>query len=200
MQSLKYLIKSDYHSSALRKLAAQCSSVIEIGTYEMASAFSILVGLSECRAASRSFLGIDCAIRSVKKLNQAKEWAEKENITFRFLQINDLDLPQLEQTEFLHIDSSHTYRHLSYELETFSPNVSRYILMHDTSPPWGNRDENENISQSDLERYPAWIDREKRGLWPAVQDFLARHSEWEIQERCEIAAGYTILERAGNRV
>ena len=30
----------------------------------------------------------------------------------------------------------HTYCHLSYELDTFSPKVRKYIAMHDTSEPW----------------------------------------------------------------
>jgi len=198
MEDLKLLIKSDYHSIALRKLAAECSSAIEIGTYEMASTFPILVGLSESAAPHRSFLAIDVHIHSPQRLQQAQAWAEKENIAFRFLQTNDLDIPQLEPTEFLHIDSFHAYRHLSYELETFSPSVNRYILMHDTSPPWGMRDEDVIGSQPDFTRYPEWISRKKRGLWPAVQDFLSRHSEWAIHERCKTAAGYTILKRVGN--
>jgi len=66
--------------------------------------------------------------------------------------------------------------------------------MHDTSEPWGNSDEPNTSPTNDLD-YPASIDRNKRGLWQAVVDFLARHPEWELHERHLNNHGFTILKR-----
>jgi hypothetical protein len=99
----------------------------------------------------------------------------------------------IEPTELLFIDSLHTYAHLTYELEKFSPKATKYIAMHDTSAPWGDTDDDEY--HGDYSEYPPEIDRTKRGLWPAVLDFLNKHPEWTLKERRENSHGLTILQR-----
>ena len=68
--------------------------------------------------------------------------------------------------------------------------------MHDTSQTF------EYINclsyKGDFSEYPAFIDRKKKGLWPAVQDFLAHHPEWKIYRRYANNNGLTILKRMGN--
>lgn len=68
--------------------------------------------------------------------------------------------------------------------------------MHDTSAPWGDRDDTEY--HGDYSEYPASFDRNKRGLWPAVEDFLANHKEWKLLERRFNNHGLTILERVAD--
>ena len=96
----------------------------------------------------------------------------------------------------LFIDTWHTYRHLSYELEKFSPKVRKYIAMHDTSEPWGSDDE--PAYYGPVRKYPPHIDLNKRGLWTAVEDFLAAHPEWKLKERHLNNHGFTVLERKTN--
>jgi cephalosporin hydroxylase len=100
---------------------------------------------------------------------------------------------EIPSTDLLFIDSLHTYCHLTYELEKFSPHVRKYIAMHDTSEPWGTVDDTEY--GGDYSEYPAAFDREKRGLWAAVEDFLSRHPEWRLLERRLNNHGFTVLER-----
>jgi len=92
----------------------------------------------------------------------------------------------------LFIDSLHTYCHLTYELEKFSPKVSKYIAMHDTS--WDPTID-DPAYYGDYSEYPPEYDRTKRGLWPAVVDFLKRHPEWTLHERRLNNYGFTILKR-----
>jgi len=61
--------------------------------------------------------------------------------------------------------------------------------------PWGDRDGDDYFG--DYSEYPAEYDRTKRGLWPAVQDFLQRHPEWSLYERHFNNHGFTILRRVG---
>jgi hypothetical protein len=71
--------------------------------------------------------------------------------------------------------------------------------MHDTSPPWGYMDQNQQSPQQEIEsRYPPHISRTKRGLWSAVVDFLGQHSEWQLVERQTEGHGYTIIKRVRN--
>jgi len=104
---------------------------------------------------------------------------------------------EMEPVDMIFIDSLHTYCHLTYELETFSPKVAKFIAMHDTSEPWG--DAEDDTYHGDYSEYPAWIDRTKKGLWPAVEDFLARHPEWKLKSRVFNRHGFTVLERLGER-
>lgn len=182
------------YTQKVAKLAQQFSSVAELGVYELDSGFGILHGLSKNPSPSRSYLGIDTSPAPQLLLELAIKWSKDAGIDFRFLQANDLDI-QLDPVDLLCIDSNHTYRHLTYELETFSPIVRSVIVIHDTSPPWGYADQNEKNHPLMNSRYPAHIDRKKRGLWAAVVDFLKKHSEWNLIERRFENSGITVIRR-----
>lgn len=179
------------HIPILRQLASECSSVVEIGIRTMVSSWGVLLGLTESKAESKLYIGIDLAMPPAHNLHTAKRLAEAHQIQFNFWQANDMSI-NIPVIDMLFIDSLHTYCHLTYELEKFSPNVRKYITLHDTSDPWGNVDEPYSGNYSE---YPAHIDRTKRGLWPAAEDFLARHPEWKLKERRLNNHGFTILER-----
>jgi len=181
------------HLHALRELAQECPIVTEIGLREMVSTWAILQGLSENPYPYRSYIGIDIAFPPKFTLLLAQSLAEDNGVAFDFWHANDL-LIEIAPTDLLFIDSLHTYAHLTYELERFSPKVRKYIAMHDTSAPWGNRDDSEY--RGDYSEYPSEIDRTKRGLWPAVEDFLARHPEWSLHKRYLNCHGFTILKRS----
>lgn len=180
------------HIPVLRQLSQECSSAVEIGVRSMVSTWGILLGLAENNQSERTYLGIDLAYPPPYPLSVAKKLAAENGIDFTFWPTNDMHI-DLEPVDLLFIDSLHTYCHLTYELETFCPKVRKYICMHDTSPPWENRDDTEY--HGDYSEYPAEYDRTKRGLWPAVVDFLERHPEWSLYERRINNHGFTILKR-----
>jgi hypothetical protein len=180
------------HIPVLRQLASECSSAIEIGVRSIVSTWGILQGLSENPVQPKWFLGIDLAYPPLEKLQLAKQIAEENHIDFLFWPINDMEI-DIEPVDMLFIDSLHTYCHLTYELESFSPKVRKYICMHDTSAPWGHQDDAEYCGN--YAEYPDSYDRTKKGLWPAVEDFLARHPEWSLYERRTNNHGFTILKR-----
>lgn len=161
----------------------------------MVSSWGILEGLSENLFACRSYIGIDQDVPPLDTLNQAKQLAEENGISFRFWQTNDRNIT-LEPTEMLFIDSLHTYCHLTYELETFAPKVSKYIALHDTS--WEDLID-DPAYHGDYSEYPPSYDRTKRGLWAAVEDFLERHPEWVLHKRYFNNNGLTILKRRENK-
>lgn len=180
------------HLPRLQKLAKESATVTEIGIRGMVSSWAILQGLEENPSSSRSYIGIDIALPPQDSLNLALELAEASGISFQFWHASDMTIDILP-TELLFIDSLHTYAHLTYELEKFSSKVNKYIALHDTSGPWGEHDDSEY--NGNYSEYPAYIDRTKRGLWPAVEDFLARHPEWILSERYFNNNGFTILKR-----
>lgn len=191
----KYLtIESDIyqHLPTLRNLAKECNSVTEIGVRSMVSTWSLLLGLSENRKSTNTYVAIDIERPPEDKLALAQKLARKNNLKFNFIHDNDMNI-NIAPTDLLFIDSMHTYAHLTYELEKFSPQALRYIALHDTSAPWDVIDE--TCYHGDFSEYPEWIDRNKRGLWEAVVDFLDRHPEWVLKERYTNNHGLTIMER-----
>lgn len=180
------------HVPILHNYAQECSSVCEIGVRYMVATWGLLQGLAESSSVEKSYLGIDLSFPPADKLELAKSLSEANNITFSFLAKNDMELT-LEPVDLLFIDSLHTYCHLTYELETFSDSVRKYICLHDTSPPWGYADE--WYYSGDCSEYPFAIDSTKKGLWPAVTDFLEKHPEWELHERLHNNNGFTVLKR-----
>lgn len=180
------------HLPVLKELASECSSVVEIGTRSMVSTWGILEGLVDSSANMQSYTGIDLNFPPEHIFNKARDLAYDNNISFHFIKGNDMQI-DLGGMDMLFIDSLHTYCHLTYELEKFAPKVNKYIAMHDTSAPWGDTDDTEY--HGNYSEYPAAYDKTKRGLWPAVEDFLSRHPEWELKERRLNNHGFTVLQR-----
>jgi len=180
------------HLPRLQKLAKECATVTEIGVRGLVSTWAILQGLAENSSSSCSYIGIDIALPPKDSLNLALELAEESGISFQFWNASDMTIDILP-TELLFIDSLHTYAHLTYELEKFSNKVGKYIALHDTSGPWGEHDDSEY--NGNYSEYPYYIDRTKRGLWAAVEDFLDRHPEWILSKRYFNNNGFTILKR-----
>lgn len=180
------------HVSVLHDYARECSSVCEIGVRYMVATWGLLQGLTESSAKDKSYLGIDLSFPPSDKLELAKTLSKANGIAFTFLAKNDMELT-LEPVDLLFIDTLHTYCHLTYELETFSGSVQKYICLHDTSPPWGYADE--WYYKGDCSEYPFAMDTTKKGLWPAVTDFLEKHPEWELHERLLNNNGLTVLKR-----
>jgi hypothetical protein len=103
----------------------------------------------------------------------------------------------IEKTDMLFIDTWHVYGHLKRELSRWNSSVSKWIIMHDTTV---DAIEGETIrcgydaeSQSKEHGYP--IEEIKKGLWPAIVEFLEDHSEWVIEHRYTNNNGLTILKR-----
>lgn len=182
------------HMPVLYSLAKESTSVTEIGLGGVVSTWALLKGLADNGVPHCVYKGIDIAQPPIDNMQMAQKLAEEQGIQFIFQRGDDLHL-DIEPVDLLFIDSMHTYCHLTYELETFSPKVRKWIAMHDTSEPWGYRDDAEY--RGNYSEYPATdtYPRKKTGLWPAVEDFLSRHPEWVLQERRTNCHGFTILRR-----
>ena len=192
-ESKKTVAESDIgeHLSDLAILSSQCESVCELGTRSMVSTVGILYGLSQNNK-KKQYFGFDLDTPPVNVLKQIKNLANSKKIEFHFTQGDDryLDIPQVDM---IFIDTLHTYKQLSYELEKFHSKANKFIALHDTSEPWGDQDEPVYFQNNFI--YPQWIDSSKQGLWAAVQDFLDRHPEWDLQLRKFNCHGFTVLKR-----
>ena len=125
-----------------------------------------------------------------------QELCEKESVPTEFFNQSDLECP-LVHTDLLFIDTWHVYGQLKRELSRWHSVVSKYIIMHDTTVDewkgetlrcsWNSEQQSKDsgIPVSEIEK----------GLWPAIEEFLAKHSEWKLKERFTNNNGLTILQR-----
>jgi len=105
-----------------------------------------------------------------------KEWADKNNIDFKFIQADVLTI-DIDETDILFIDTFHVYKQLKKELELFNNKVKKYIILHDTET-YGNIGE----------------DKSEPGLMQAVNEFVSS-TEWKIKKHYKNNNGLTILEK-----
>ena len=112
--------------------------------------------------------------------NSLYELAEQTDVDFRFIQTNVLHT-YIEPTEFLFIDTLHTYEQLSQELYLHSSKVSKYIAFHDTEL-FGLRGEN-------------YEGKFVEGLRKAINEFLQVNPQWKQVYQTSINNGLTIIEK-----
>ena len=99
---------------------------------------------------------------------------ESEKLTF--IHASSLEV-EIEPTDFLFIDSLHTYGQLSQELQIHAYNVKKWIAMHDTV----------SFGEHGEDGQP--------GLKYAVDDFLSANQQWTIDMIRGNNNGLTILRR-----
>lgn len=181
------------HIPVLKTLAKECGSIAEIGTGSIAATWGLLMGLSESESPSPSFFEIQSRTPPLEKLYLTKYLALDNGIKYRYLETGDIHFELAESVDMLFIDGIHTYCHLTNQLQKLSPKVYKYIVMHDTSPPWGYANDTEY--RGNYSEFPPHIDRTKKGLSQAVDDFLAKNPGWIIAERRMNNHGLTVLTR-----
>jgi cephalosporin hydroxylase len=80
-------------------------------------------------------------------------------------------------TDVLLVDSYHSYDQVVQELALHAHKVKKYIFLHDTTL-FGE------LGQG-----------MEKGIWPAIQEFLDSHPEWQLVERRTNCNGMTLIER-----
>jgi hypothetical protein len=102
--------------------------------------------------------------------------AKTAGVEFEFV-LGDTTEIEIEETDFLFIDTLHTYTQLKKELALHPSKVKKYIGFHDTT------------TFAQVGEY------KEVGLWPAIEEFLSSNPEWVIAEKFENNNGLTILKK-----
>lgn len=159
------------HCPTLYLLAARCRDVTEMGCRTGVSTTALLRGRPKT---------LHCYdIERHPEFDNLFRLAGRTELRFHLASTLEVEI---NPTDLLFIDTYHVYGQLRRELELHADRVRRFIAMHDTTT-FGERGEAEGT----------------RGLWPAVEEFLAAHPEWEIAARYHHNHGLTVLERADER-
>lgn len=169
------------HLPVLREYTEKCNHITEMGARWGCSTFAILSGKPN------KFVSYDLNIN--KNIELAISLSEEENINFKFIQSNVLNV-EIDETDLLFIDTWHKYGQLKEELRLHSDKVKKYLIFHDTEsyefndePDWGGLYEDVRP-----------LSEEKTGIWPAIEE-LINSGNWEIEKRLKNNNGLTILSR-----
>jgi GT2 family glycosyltransferase/uncharacterized Rossmann fold enzyme len=152
----------------LKAYAEKCQHITEFGVRGVFTTWAFL--------AARPKRMVSYDVEYSANIEEAKDEAKKADIKFDFI-LNDVLKSNIEQTDLLFIDTKHTYAQLKEELRLHASNISKFILIHDTTS-FGDIGEDGGL-----------------GEWPAIEEFLATHDDWILKERLTISNGLTILER-----
>jgi hypothetical protein len=154
------------HLPTLRRLASGLCHVTEMGTRTAVSTTALL-------AARPAKLVCYDKVR-LPQAERLFRQAEGTRVEFRQ---EDVLAADIEETDLLFIDTWHVYGQLRAELARHAGRVRRYLVLHDTTT-FGAAGETAG----------------HRGLWPAVEEFLAEGA-FRLAEKYENNNGLTVLER-----
>lgn len=157
------------HVQRMRKLAERCAHITEMG---VRTGVSTTAWIAAC---PKKLVCYDMQRRAEVDLLERSAKAAGVNFVFH---IENVLHVTIEKTDLLFIDTLHTYDQLRRELSLHAAKVRKYIVLHDT----------ETFGQNG--ELPG-----TRGLWPAIEEFLADNPRWIISERRLNNNGLTILKR-----
>jgi len=160
------------HLPTLMKYSLECNHVIEMGVRVPCSTYALMMGkpkiMKSYDITPLEFFGVN--------RKDVAEVAKEHGIDWEFIQANVLHI-DIDETDFLFIDTYHTYYQLKDELRLHSNKVKKYLGFHDTTTF-------ADIGEGGV-----------KGLWPAIVEFLEENKDWVLDNRYENNNGLTILKR-----
>ncbi len=150
------------HLPILKEYAEQCVKVTELGVRGCVSLYAFLSAFTVEKVVAVDILNVWTP--PVAKLE--------------FICADDLTI-EIEQTEFLFIDTLHNYKHCIQELTLHAHKVDKYIGFHDT----------------DSNMFGVVGDDGGKGLLFAIYEFLNLNKKWHLDYHNNKNNGLTILKK-----
>ncbi|CAN5410681.1 hypothetical protein BH11PLA2_BH11PLA2_34670 [soil metagenome] len=159
------------HLPVIRALADKCERITEFGLGYGLTSIALLSARPKLLQSYDSSAPLVDYV-TLSKLCPSTQW----NIRVG----NTLEVPPIDETELLVIDSLHTHDHLLAELRRHAPRVTRWIVFHDTMT-FGTQGE----------------DGQQPGLLGAISEYVTKEAkgEWKVTDVLRNNNGLLILER-----
>jgi len=141
------------HLDTLTRLAEECEAVTEFGFRWGASASALIKGKPAKFTTYDLVIPIEC--RDLINSAKGETWTQ-------FNEASILDV-EIEPCDLLFIDTLHTYKQLKQELEKHAEKAKKYLVFHDTHT-YRHKGE----------------DGTEKGLYDAIQEYIADHPHWII--------------------
>lgn len=202
--------KSDIneHLPTLVAYASECNSIFETGVRGVVSSYALAYGLlsNTNKEIDKEILLNDLTECNINDFTQC---VKNLPINVKHIWKSNLDIDLHKNYDLTFIDTFHVYGQLKRELEKFSKNTNKYIIMHDTTID-GILGEAKrgggygyyyysNNKMDELSKITKLPTHEiLNGLWPAIEEFLTNNIDWKLKARFTNNNGLTILERVNN--
>jgi hypothetical protein len=161
----------------LYQYATLCETICEMGVRNPTSTYAFLA------ANPKKLVSYDIARWEL--VDEAERLAKECGVNFEFI-LQDVLEADIEETDFLFIDTLHDYSQLKQELARHSGKVRKYIGFHDTTSfEWVGEPPYEGIKPGRADGI---------GIWPAIQEVLDS-GEWILEFRTTINNGLTVIRR-----
>ena len=184
------------HLLTLYNYSKECDSIFETGVRGCISSWAFLKGLLDNKQSINKKVLFMNDI-NVCNVNDLLLISKNFDIQVKYEWKNNLLLDFDQNYDITFIDTWHIYGQLKRELDKFSKITNKYIIMHDTTVDeiYGEtiRCGWDAEKQSKESGFP--VEEIRKGLWPAVLEFLHNNPEWYLKERYTNNNGLTILAR-----
>jgi hypothetical protein len=159
--------------------ALLCETCTEFGVRRPTSTYAFLA------AKPKRLVSYDLG-RYDEEVSEVEQLCTKSGQDFKFIQANVLEV-EIEQTDFLLIDTYHTFTHLTNELRIHAHKVNKFIAFHDTQT-------HRYVAQ---DWYPGIPDHMNcnQGIYPAIENFLRDNPEWKIYKEFDFNNGMIIIKK-----
>jgi len=184
------------HLPYLRELAQNCESICEMGVRRCVSSWAFLLGLAESPRPDKALFCVDiraAELHPLIRLGAALLPAVQVSMTVA--DSRSFHLPR--EVDLLFIDTLHVYGQLKKELSAQQARVRRFLCLHDTET---DGEEGEvgrmgwDVQQMARETGLTPQDL-RRGLRPAIQEFLETFPQWQRHRHFSNNNGLTVLRR-----
>jgi len=193
--SLEY---SDIHEHlpTLYKYSLECNSIFETGVRGCVSSWAFAYALINNNGTKKRYLLNDITDCS-SNIKLLYDLCKKVGIDISTEWCSNLELQFNETFDLTFIDTWHVYGQLKRELAKFSRITNKYIIMHDTTvDEWLGENIRLGLNDEDCSlKSGIPIEEIRKGLWPAISEFVLEHPEWIIHERLTNNNGLTILKK-----
>lgn len=157
----------NYHLPKLKEIGEKVNHITEFGVRTGVSSIALLF--------SQPHTLISYDINPFEGFEEL--FSVKGDTNYQFIQKSVLDT-NIQETDFLFIDTLHTYDQVKQELELHSSRVRKYIGFHDTHL-FGMNGETPN----------------SKGLNKAIIEFLDKNTQWSIIYNTSENNGLLVLEK-----
>ena len=166
----------------LYEVAKDCSHVTEFGVRSGSS--------------TRAFLNTDCSLRSYdleidSTVNNLFNLGKEKGKDVEYIEANVLDI-DIDETDFLFIDTWHHYDQLKKELQKHAHKVKKYLGFHDTNTYALTGESCSNTSTGKVLTVSV---ENPGGLMPAIIEFMVENPEWKFKTYRTNNNGMIILEK-----
>lgn len=183
------------HLPTLYEYAKGCNTICEMGVRGAVSTWAFLSGMSSTTN-KKTLYCVDLV--EVPEASEIVRLGKEIGVDVIFLYEDSAKLKLPVPVDLLFIDTWHIYGHLKRELAAHEKNVTKYIIMHDTTVDGIHGESlrcNLDAKQQSIDSgYP--LDEITKGLQPAVDEFLEFHKgEWVVDNVWTNNNGLTVLRR-----